>query len=171
MYIFGFSDIISTSVFHSKSVVRRWWTDLSKLKYLLVNQDLLPAVYSKVAFAKSLLASGEALNATQAAKMAGISRSAYYKYKDGIFEYNPQNGGEVLTLSLKLKDTKGVLSAVTAELYRVGANVLSINQSVPQNGVADVSLAVYTAEMTVNVDALIECLNDVNGVKAVNINN
>ena len=77
----------------------------------------------------------------------------------------------MLTLSLKLKDTKGVLSAVTAELYRVGANVLSINQSVPQNGVADVSLAVYTAEMTVNVDALIECLNDVNGVKAVNINN
>ena len=92
MYIFGFSDIISTSVFHSKTVVRRWWTDLSKLKYLLVNQDLLPAVYSKVAFAKSLLASGEALNATQAAKMAGISRSAYYKNKDGIFELEYKKG-------------------------------------------------------------------------------
>lgn len=156
-------------MFHGKTIVRGWWTDLSKLKYLLVNQDLLPAVYSKVAAAKSLLASGEAANATQAAKMAGISRSAYYKYKDGIFEYNPQKEGEVLTLFLKLKDTKGVLSAVTAELYRVGANVLSINQDVPQNGVADVSLAVYTAEMIVNVDSLIESLKDVNGVKTVNI--
>lgn len=156
-------------MFHGETVVRGWWTDLSKLKYLLVNQDLLPAVYSKVAAAKSLLASGEASNATQAAKMAGISRSAYYKYKDGIFEYNPQKEGEVLTLFLKLKDTKGVLSAVTAELYRVGANVLSINQDVPQNGVADVSLAVYTAEMIVNVDSLIESLKDVNGVKTVNI--
>lgn len=156
-------------MFHCKTIVRGWWTDLSKLKYLLVNQDLLPAVYSKVAAAKSLLASGEAANATQAAKMAGISRSAYYKYKDGIFEYNPQKEGEVLTLFLKLKDTKGVLSAVTAELYRVGANVLSINQDVPQNGVADVSLAVYTAEMIVNVDSLIESLKDVNGVKTVNI--
>lgn len=156
-------------MFHGKTIVRGWWTDLSKLKYLLVNQDLLPAVYSKVAAAKSLLASGEAANATQAAKMAGISRSAYYKYKDGIFEYNPQKEGEVLTLFLKLKDTKGVLSAVTAELYRVGANVLSINQDVPQNGVADVSLAVYTAEMIDNVDSLIESLKDVNGVKTVNI--
>lgn len=143
-------------MFHSKTVVHGWWTDLAKFKYLLVNQELLPAVYAKVVTAKSLLASGEAASATQAAKMAGISRSAYYKYKDGIFEYDPQNGGEMLTLSLKLKDTKGVLSAVTAELYRLGANVLSINQSVPKNGVADVSLAVYTAEMSVDVDALMD---------------
>lgn len=57
---------------------------MAKFKYLLVNQDILPQVYSKVIYAKSLLASGEAANATQAAKMAGISRSAYYKYKDGI---------------------------------------------------------------------------------------
>lgn len=114
-------------MFHSKTIVHGWWTDLAKFKYLLVNQELLPAVYAKVVTAKSLLASGEAASATQAAKMAGISRSAYYKYKDGIFEYDPQNGGEMLTLSLKLKDTKGVLSAVTAELYRLGANVLSIN--------------------------------------------
>lgn len=58
---------------------------LPKLKYLLVNESLLPEVYSKVIAAKAYLASGEAPNATQAAKMAGISRSAYYKYKDGVF--------------------------------------------------------------------------------------
>ncbi len=135
-----------------------------------MNQELLPDVYARVIAAKSLLASGEAANASQAAKMAGISRSAYYKYKDGVFEYDPQNGGEVLTLSLRLMDTKGVLSAVTAELYRLGANVLSINQNVPKNGVADVLLAVYTAEMSVDVDSLIECLKDINGVRAVDMN-
>ena len=135
-----------------------------------MNQELLPDVYARVIAAKSLLASGEAANASQAAKMAGISRSAYYKYKDGVFEYDPQDGGEVLTLSLRLMDTKGVLSAVTAELYRLGANVLSINQNVPKNGVADVLLAVYTAEMSVDVDSLIECLKDINGVRAVDMN-
>ena len=135
-----------------------------------MNQELLPDVYARVIAAKALLASGEAANASQAAKMAGISRSAYYKYKDGVFEYDPQNGGEVLTLSLRLMDTKGVLSAVTAELYRLGANVLSINQNVPKNGVADVLLAVYTAEMSVDVDSLIECLKDINGVRAVDMN-
>lgn len=143
---------------------------MAKYKYILVNQELLPDVYARVIAAKSLLASGEAANASHAAKMAGISRSAYYKYKDGVFEYDPQNGGEVLTLSLRLMDTKGVLSAVTAELYRLGANVLSINQNVPKNGVADVLLAVYTAEMSVDVDSLIECLKDINGVRAVDMN-
>jgi chorismate mutase len=142
---------------------------LSKLNYVLVNADILPEIYSKVLAAKEFLASGEAANATQAAKMAGISRSAYYKYKDSVFEYNPENAEEMSTLSLKLEDTKGVLSAVTNELFMVGANVLSINQELPKNGVANVSLTMRIAEMTVSVDKLIEKLKGVSGVKSVNI--
>ena len=142
---------------------------MSKLNYVLVNADLLPEVYSKVLLAKEYLASGEAANASRAAKMAGISRSAYYKYKDGVFEYDPENSEEMATLLLKLTDTKGVLFAVTNELYLVGANVLSINQEVPQNGVAKVSLTVRIAEMTVSVETLIEKLKDVNGVRSVAI--
>ena len=155
------------SVFHNETTVRGWCTLLSKWNYVLVNADILPEVYGKVLLAKEYLASGEAANASQAAKMAGISRSAYYKYKDGVFEYDPENSEEMVTLSLKLTDTKGVLFAVTNELYLVGANVLSINQKVPQNGVADVSLTMRIAEMTVSVDALIEKLKDVNGVRSV----
>ena len=140
---------------------------MGRLNYLLVNAELLPDVYGKVLLAKEYLASGEAANATQAAKMAGISRSAYYKYKDGVFEYDPENSEDMLTLSLKLTDEKGVLFAVTNELYVVGANVLSINQQVPQNGIASVSLTVRIAEMSVSVDRLIEKLKDVNGVRSV----
>lgn len=143
---------------------------MARIKYLLINEELLPDVYSKVIKAKALLASGDAANATKAAQMAGLSRSAYYKYKDGVFEYNPQNDGEMLTLSLKLLDTKGVLSAVTNELYLVGANVLSINQKVPENGIADVQLTAYISEMTVDEDSLISKLKEINGVKTVNIN-
>lgn len=155
------------SVFHNKTTVRGWCTLLSKWNYVLVNADILPEVYGKVLLAKEYLASGEAANASQAAKMAGISRSAYYKYKDGVFEYDPENSEEMVTLSLKLTDTKGVLSAVTGELYLVGANVLSINQKVPQNGVADVSLTMRIAEMTVSVEALIEKLKELSGVRSV----
>ena len=143
----------------------------SKLKYLLVNADILPEVYRKVAIAKELLASGEAQNASQAAKMAGISRSAYYKYKDGVFEYNPENADEMVSLSLKLKDNKGVLSAVTNELYLVGANVLSINQEVPQNGIARVLLSVRITEMTVDADTLVEKIKTLGGVKSAEIKN
>ena len=144
---------------------------MAKLKYLLVNADILPEVYKKVSFAKELLASGEAKNASQAAKMAGISRSAYYKYKDGVFEYNPENADEMVSLSLKLKDNKGVLSAVTNELYLVGANVLSINQEVPQNGIANVLLSVRITEMTVDADTLVEKLKTLGGVKSAEIKN
>ncbi|MDE5671227.1 MAG: ACT domain-containing protein [Eubacterium sp.] len=140
---------------------------MSKLNYLLVNADILPEVYSKVLEAKNYLASGDAQSATQAAKMAGISRSAYYKYKDGVFEYNPENAEEIETLSLTLVDTKGVLSAVVNEIFLVDANVLSINQDVPQNGIAKVSLTMRIAEMSVSVEELIEKLKAVNGVKAV----
>ncbi|MBD5082973.1 MAG: ACT domain-containing protein [Clostridiales bacterium] len=141
---------------------------MSKLNYVLVNADILPDVYRKVLEAKEYLASGDAQSATQAAKMAGISRSAYYKYKDSVFEYNPENSEEIETLSLTLVDTKGVLSAVVNEIFLVDANVLSINQDVPQNGVAKVSLTMRIAEMTVSVEELIEKLKKVNGVKAVN---
>lgn len=157
-------------MFRNNTTVYGWWTKVAKIKYLLINEELLPDVYSKVIKAKELLASGDAANATKAAQMAGLSRSAYYKYKDGVFEYNPQNDGEMLTLSLKLLDTKGVLSAVTNELYLVGANVLSINQKVPENGIADVQLTAYISEMTVDEDSLISKLKEINGVKTVNIN-
>ncbi|MEZ3420943.1 MAG: ACT domain-containing protein [Eubacterium sp.] len=142
---------------------------MSKLNYVLVNADILPQVYRKVLAAKDFLASGDAASATEAARMAGISRSAYYKYKDSVFEYNPENAEELETLLFTLLDTKGVLSAVTNELFLVGANVLSINQQVPQGGVAKVSLTMRITEMTVTVDELIEKLKSVNGVKSVNI--
>ena len=142
---------------------------MSKLNYVLVNADILPQVYRKVLEAKNYLAAGEAQSATQAAKMAGISRSAYYKYKDSVFEYNPENSEEIETLSLTLVDTKGVLSAVVNEIFLVDANMLSINQDVPQNGVAKVSLTMRVAEMSVSVEELIEKLKAVNGVKAVSI--
>lgn len=142
---------------------------MGKLNYVLVNTDILPQVYKKVLAAKEYYASGDASSATEAAKMAGISRSAYYKYKDSVFEYNPENSEEIETLLFTLLDTKGVLSAVTNELFLVGANVLSINQEVPQNGVARVSLTMRVAEMTVSVEKLIKRLKAVNGVKSVNI--
>ncbi len=141
----------------------------SKPKYFLVNADILPDVYARVIEAKKLLASGDAANATQAAKLAQISRSAYYKYKDGVFEYNSEVSKDMVTLSMKLEDTKGVLSAITNELYMVGANVLSINQEIPQNGVADVTLTMFVADMTVDVSVLVNKLRTVSGVKTIQI--
>ena len=82
---------------------------MEKVNYYLVNASILPPVYSKVIEAKNYLASGEASSTSQAVKMAGISRSAYYKYKDSIFEYSTDSNDETLTINAKLKDNAGVL--------------------------------------------------------------
>lgn len=140
---------------------------MEKVNYYLVNSSILPSVYSKVIEAKNYLASGEAISTSQAVKMAGISRSAYYKYKDSIFEYSTDSNDETLTINAKLKDNAGVLSALMNELYKAGANVLSVSQSVPVNSVADVSVTVRATDMTVTAQVLIENIKNIKGVNSV----
>ena len=91
---------------------------MGKVNYLLLDMSVLPEVYVKVIEAKG----------SQAIKMAGISCSAYYKYKDKIFEYSEQ-GDDTTTINAKLLDNAGVLSSVMNELYLAGANILAVNQS------------------------------------------
>jgi chorismate mutase len=142
---------------------------MEKVNYYLVNSSMLPPVYTKVIEAKNYLASGEATSASQAAKMAGISRSAYYKYKDAVFEYSSDNSDETITVNAKLKDNAGVLSALMNELYKAGANVLSVSQSVPVNSVADVSVTVRATEMAITADEMLENIKDIKGVNSANI--
>ena len=101
---------------------------MGKVNYLLLDMSVLPEVYVKVIEANGYLQSGEAANASQAIKMPGISCSAYYKYKDKIFEYSEQ-GDDTTTINAKLQDNAGVLSSVMNELYLAGANILAVNQS------------------------------------------
>ncbi len=141
---------------------------MEKVNYYLVDSSILPNVYSKVILAKSLIASGEAASTTQATKMAGVSRSAYYKYKDKIFEYSGR-GEDTATINAKLLDNAGVLSSVMNELYVEGANVLSVNQSIPVNGVADVSVTVQISNKNASNDSLLEKIKEINGVKSVEL--
>lgn len=168
MYIGKRSVIISKVFFTVKQLSLGGGHFLGKLNYVLVNAEILPEVYRKVLEAKEYLASGDASNATQAAKMAGISRSAYYKYKDKIFEYSEQ-GEDTATINAKLIDNAGVLSSVMNELYLAGANVLSVNQSIPVNSVADVSITVRIFQTDKSSEELINKIEKINGVKYAEI--
>ena len=141
---------------------------MGKVNYLLVDMSVLPEVYVKVIEAKGYLQSGEAANASQAAKMAGISRSAYYKYKDKISEYSEQ-GDDVTTINAKLQDNAGVLSSVMNELYLAGANILAVNQSIPVNNIADVSITVSFAQSGHMTDEVLEKIKSVGGVKSAEL--
>lgn len=142
--------------------------NIGKVNYYLIDSQILPEVYTKVIKAKNLLSGGEASSASQAAKMAGISRSAYYKYKDKIFEYSEQSE-DTATINAKLLDNAGVLSSVMNELYLAGANVLSVNQSIPVNSIADVSITVRISDAQSSDDVLLNKIKNIDGVKSVEL--
>ena len=134
--------------------------------YFLVDSKVLPSVFEGVILAKELLADGRALNASQAVKMAGISRSAFYKYKDYVFKYS-SNDQKTITLLAKLSDKAGTLSSLTTALYEYGANILTVNQGIPVDGTADVSVTIKTNELTVEIDEMLIALKKIDGIISI----
>ena len=131
---------------------------------LLIHPDVLPDVYRRVVEAKRLLASGEAKNASDASRLSGISRSAFYKYKDAVFAYDERAAGRIATLHAVLRDMPGVLSTLITELYRQGANILTVNQNIPVDGSALVSLSIRTDHLKGDLAGLVGTLRQVEGI-------
>lgn len=138
-------------------------------RYLLVESSVLPEVFLKVIKAKRLLITGQVHSINEAARLAGISRSAYYKYKDKVHPFNEEAGGYILTLHAMLKDEPGVLSKLTAILYQEGANIMTINQNIPIGGVAPVTVSARADGMQISVLELLEKLRRVEGVNSIEV--
>ena len=134
------------------------------LKYLLVEARMLPEIFTKVMQAKMLLSRGNAKNASQAAQMAGISRSAFYKYKDSVFLYYERMNENIVSFSLALEDRPGVLSNLLAQFYQLGANVITVNQNIPIDGVAIASVSIRTADATRSRSQILDMLGKLDGV-------
>lgn len=140
---------------------------MEEQRYFIVKEEAMPATYLKVIEAKRLLNTGIAQNATSAVKKAGISRSAFYKYKDSVFVFNEASGASVISVTAILNDTTGILSQFINKLYAMGANILTINQGPPHDGAAAVTVSYRTlhAEKT---EKLLESLRKLDGVISVN---
>ena len=132
-------------------------------KYLLVDSAVAPDVFVRVVHAKQLIAQGKAANSSQAARMAGISRSAFYKYKDYVHRFDEQMQQNLITLTATLEDEPGVLSNVLTQLYREGANIITVNQNIPVDGVALVSVALRLGQ-NVSPEQIISVMSSIQGV-------
>ena len=136
-------------------------------RLLLVDAGAVPEVFVRVVEAKRYLQSGEAETAAEAARMAGISRSAFYKYKEAVFPYDEERAGHILTVHLLLRDRPGILSAVLTACAEAGANILTVNQNIPAGGTAPVSVSARTDRMSLPVEAFIKQLRTVDGVRRI----
>ena len=135
-----------------------------EVKYYIVAANALPEVFIKVAEAKRMMQTGEADTVGNATRKAGISRSAFYKYKDSVQPFNDMKAEHIITFYGMLKDNTGVLSRVLGIFASSGANILTINQSIPTNGCAAVTISAETSGMEQTLESLITSVSGVEGV-------
>ena len=139
------------------------------IKYYIVAADALPEIFIKVSEAKRMMQAGEADTVGEATKLAGISRSAFYKYKDAVQPFNDMKAEHIITFQAMLKDATGVLSRVLAVFAASGANILTINQSIPTNGCAAVTISAETSEMGESLEQLLADVAALAGVVKMEI--
>lgn len=139
------------------------------IQYYLVREDVLTESMKKTLQAKALLESGQAAQVNDAVSQVGLSRSAFYKYRDSVFAFHSIVKEKIMTLSVFLLDRSGALSEVLKTVADSGCNVLTINQTIPLQGRANVTLSIETAVMVIELSELISRIEAVAAVERVEV--
>lgn len=139
------------------------------MSYLCVDTCVLPDYFMKVIETKRCLESGKTRNVSEAARMNGISRSTYYKYKDYVFETGSNTGAHCGTFLMLLSHEKGILSGVLSLFSDAGANILTISQSIPISNMASVTLTADLNQMNCDIDTLLKSLQELNGLEQIQL--
>ncbi len=137
--------------------------------FYLIDGAALPEVFHKVLRVKALLASGEARTVSEAVEQTGLSRSAFYKYKDMIYTFRDKSKDRVVSLSFTLRDEPGVVSGILAAVAKRGCNVLTLHQGLPSGDVATFTLSIETENSTSLNDELVSEVTAVRGVVDVRV--
>lgn len=144
--------------------LRKDWTMEDKSRYFVVKQKTVPEVLLKVVEAKKLLETERAITVQEATNKVGISRSSFCKYKNDIFPFYDNTKGKTITLMMQMDDEQGLLSDLLHVVAMYRANILTIHQSIPVNGVATLTLSVEVRKNTGNVSSMIEELEVLDGI-------
>ena len=133
-------------------------------KYYIVEASALPEVFLKVAESKRLLQTGEATTVNEATKLTGISRSAFYKYRDAVLPFQNMMTGRIITFQFMLQDQKGQLSSLLSIFAEHKANIQTINSVIPTNGCALVTITAETIDLTISLEELLAAVRQLSGV-------
>lgn len=137
--------------------------------FYIIKEERLPEIVKKTIKAKKFLKSGKAKTINEATKMADISRSAFYKYKDSIAPFYEASHGKIITLYLVLEHVPGVLSSILDEVAKACGNILTINQNIPIQGLANVTISFETNNLVENIESLLKRIKDKEGVQKAKI--
>ena len=140
-----------------------------KSVFYLVREEILPEAIKKTIKVKELLKKGEVRTINEAVEKLNLSRSAYYKYKDYVFPFYEASRQKIISLSMLLDHKTGVLSRVLNSIANDGGSVLTINQGIPLQGVANVTFSIETKDLTIDTEALLDKLRMIEGVKRMEV--
>lgn len=140
-----------------------------KSDFFLVREEILPEAIKKTIRVKEILKRGDVRTINEAVAKMDLSRSAYYKYKDYVFPFYEASRNKIITLTFLLENKKGVLSSVLNTISRDSGNVMTINQGIPLQGVANATISIETANLSIDLEALLDKLRMVDGVKRLEV--
>jgi chorismate mutase len=138
-------------------------------QYFIVRKKALPEVLLKVVEAKRLLDSERVMTVQEATDAVEISRSSFYKYKDDIFPFYENTRGKTITFMLQMDDKPGLLSKVLSQVAKSEANILTINQSIPVNGIALLTLSIEILPQTDSTSSLMDAIEAMDGIHYVKL--
>ncbi len=142
---------------------------MAKDEVFIVSKRALPKVLRKVVEVKRMLAGNPDLTVQEAADSVDLSRSSFYKYKDDVLPFHETSRGKTVNVLLQVSDETGVLSAILKEVAQCGANVLTIQQSIPIGGIASVALGFEILPETADLDELEQRIQSVSGVQKLQV--
>lgn len=137
---------------------------MNKPTFYLIDESVLPEVFIKVVKAKNILKKGIAKTVNDAVKTAGISRSAFYKYRDNVYPFYEYSIGRVVTLLYIVEDIPGILSNIIDIIALAGGNILTINQNIPVNNLANVTISIETGKMVKRFNEMTDEILELKGV-------
>lgn len=145
------------------------WILGGKGGFYIIKDEIMPEILKKTVKAKELLKNNKVRTINEATEIVGMSRSAFYKYKDYIFPFYEASMGKIVTISLLLEHLPGVLSSILDEIARAHGNILTINQNIPIQNMASVTISFETGNINKNVEDLLEIIHTKEGVQKVDI--
>ena len=134
-------------------------------RFFVVREDILPEAIIKTIQVKEILKSGKAHTINEAVEQVGLSRSAFYKYKDGVYALAEMAREQIITIAMDLEHRSGILSSVLSIIATHGGNLLTMNQSIPLQGYANVVLSIDVSGLSKDIEPFVQLLNDQVGVR------
>ena len=137
---------------------------LKKDKFYLVQEDILPEAIKKTIKVKEILKLGEAKTINEAVERMDLSRSAYYKYKDYVFTFYEIAQGKIVSITVSMSNDPGMLSSILRAIAESNGSILTINQDIPLQGIANVTIAFETKDLSTTLE---ECLDNIRSIRGI----